>query len=82
MARRRGFGEVRDGRIVEGGGDLDLVNQLAEASAENDSGVRLVRPGVANHGGSLFDLVVEVQHWMSDSDMDLPKRTQRALRRE
>ena len=64
VARGGRFGEVRDRVVVERGGDIDLLDEAAEAGAEDDAGVgRFVEFGL-NGGGGGFDLVVEFEHAM------------------
>ena len=47
---------------VERGRDVDLLDESAEAGAEDDAGVRRFLEFGLNGGGGGFDLVVEVEH--------------------
>ena len=65
VAGGRRLREVRDRLVIERGGDVDLLGQTAEAGAENDAGVRRLRPRFADRGGGVFDLVVEFEHCLT-----------------
>ncbi len=66
--------EVRDLVVVNGRLDLDLFDQVPQARAQDDAGMRLFVPVLANGGSCRVDLLVQVQHSLTRCPMSLRLR--------